>query len=67
MYPLKKSSLAALYFPGLASRQACNRLRRWIIRCEPLSEKLREANYRPSQRLLTPRQLRLIIAYLGEP
>ena len=54
--PLRKSALAASYFPELASHQACNRLRRWL-----------ETGYRPEQRIFTPRQIRLIIHYLGEP
>ena len=65
--PLRKSALAASYFPELASHQACNRLRRWIIRCTELHDKLLEAGYRPEQRIFTPRQIRLIIHYLGEP
>lgn len=65
--PLKKSELAALYFPELASHQACNRLRRWIIRCTELHDRLRETGYRPEQWILTPRQVALIARYLGEP
>ena len=42
--PLRKSALAASYFPELASHQACNRLRRWIIRCTELYDKLRETD-----------------------
>lgn len=59
--PLRKSALAASYFPELASHQACNRLRRWIIRCTELYDKLRETGYRPEQRIFTPRQVGLII------
>ena len=62
--PLRKSALAASYFPELASHQACNRLRRWIIRCTELHDKLLETGYRPEQRIFTPRQIRLIIHYL---
>ena len=65
--PLRKSALAASYFPELASHQACNRLRRWIIRCTELHDKLLETGYRPEQRIFRPRQIRLIIHYLGEP
>ena len=65
--PLRKSALAASYFPELASHQACNRLRRWIIRCTELYDNLRETGYRPEQRIFTPRQVGLIIHYLGEP
>ena len=66
-YPLKKSDLASLYFPDLAPHQACNRLRRWIIRCKELHEELLLSGYSPTQRFFTPRQVRLIIRYLGEP
>ena len=65
--PLRKSALAASYFPELASHQACNRLRRWIIQCTELHDKLLETGYRPEQRIFTPRQVGLIILYLGEP
>ena len=65
--PLRKSALAASYFPELASHQACNRLRRWIIRCTELYDKLREPGYRPEHRIFTPRQVGVIILYLGEP
>lgn len=66
-FPLNKSALALRYFPELASHQACNRLRRWIVRCTELHDKLRETGYRPEQRIFTPRQVALIIYYLGEP
>lgn len=66
-YPLKKSTFARLYFPELAPHQACNRLRRWIIRCKELHEELLLSGYSPTQRFFTPRQVRLIIRYLGEP
>lgn len=66
-YPLQKSALARLYFPELAPHQACNRLRRWIVRCEPLHEELFRCGYSPCQRVFTPRQVRLIVHYLGEP
>ena len=66
-YPLKKSTFAQLYFPELASHQACNRLRRWIIRCKQLHEELLLCDYSPYQRDFTPQQVQLIIQYLGEP
>lgn len=66
-YPLRKSALARLYFPHLASHQACNRLRRWIVRCGELNDALAASGYRPNHRLLTPRQVRLIVHYLGDP
>ncbi|WP_304247149.1 DUF4248 domain-containing protein [Parabacteroides gordonii] len=67
IYPLQKSAFARLYFPELAPHQACNRLRRWIVRCKQLHEELLQCGYSPSQRVFTPRQVRLIVHYLGEP
>lgn len=64
---IKKVRTSGIYFPELASHQACNRLRRWIIRCTELHDKLLETGYRPEQRIFTPRQIGLIIHYLGEP
>ena len=66
-YPLEKSALAALYFPRLAPHQASNRLRRWIKYCEPLTRELLANGYKPSQRILTPHQVRIIFRHLGEP
>lgn len=66
-YPLEKSALARLYFPELARHQACNRLRRWILHCHELHAELLRNGYRPAQRLFTPRQVRIIIRYLGDP
>ena len=34
---------------------------------QPKPDKLRETGYRPEQRIFTPRQVGLIIHYLGEP
>lgn len=65
--PLEKSALAVRYFPELAPHQACNRLRRWMLRCTPLYAELLATGYRPTQRIFTPLQLKLIFRYLGEP
>lgn len=62
-----KRELAMRYFPGANPRTATNRLARWIKRSEELCRLLKEAGYRPANRLLTVRQLQLIYSYLGEP
>ncbi len=67
MRPYTKQELARLYFPDTPSHTAVNRLMRWINRCTPLREALREANYRDRNRLFTPRQTTLICQHLGEP
>lgn len=58
--------LAILYFPHSAPRSASHRLRQWMRKAQ-LGERLREAGYTSGQRLLTPRQVALIVAHLGEP
>lgn len=62
-----KQELAMLYFPKALPHTAVNHLMRWINRCGPLKEALREANYRNRNRLFTPRQTGLIFRFLGEP
>lgn len=64
---LSKSDIAKLYFPDLASHQACNRLRRWIKQCNGLEAELLKTGYHPTQRLITPKQRDLIFEYLGDP
>ena len=67
MFPKEKAALATMYFPHLSSHRACDRLRRWIRRVEPLRLALERVGYQPTQRILTPRQVELIILYLGAP
>jgi len=62
-----KRELAQLYFPGYNPRTATNRLARWIRRSDELCRRLCEAGYRPANRLLTVRQLRILYEHLGEP
>ena len=62
-----KSELASLYFPGTAPDVASQRLRRWINRCAALKSELLQAGYQPRCRSLSPREVRLIVYYLGEP
>ncbi|MDO4161372.1 MAG: DUF4248 domain-containing protein [Prevotellaceae bacterium] len=62
-----KRELALMYFPNVDAHTATTRLARWIRRCEPLFEKLVSDNYKVKARILTRRQVALIIEYLGEP
>lgn len=60
-------TLAMKYFEDSSPRAARAHLTSWIKRCPELMEKLEATGYRSTQKDLTPRQVRLIIEYLGEP
>lgn len=62
-----KKELALLYFPDSEPRIASAHLRRWIAYCKPLRAALRQAHYDPKAKYLTPKQVKLIVEYLGEP
>lgn len=64
---MKKSELALLYFPGSATPVATNRLMRLIHGCAPLMAELAVTGYHRSQKLLTSRQVSLIVRHLGDP
>mgnify|MGYP002521541969 CR=1 FL=1 len=62
-----KKELAQKYFPGSAPRTAANHLRAWINRCTPLRNELALMGYRKTSKAFTPRQVKAIVDYLGEP
>ena len=64
---MKKGELARLYFPESPTSIGTNRLMRWIHNCPPLMKDLSQTDYHRSQKLLTARQVSLIIHHLGEP
>lgn len=65
--PFSKTQLAQLYFPDSTAVAARRRLMRWIMHCKPLVEALAEANYKPRSCWFSPRQVRLIVDFLGCP
>ena len=65
--PYTKKELALLYFPGSNPRTAVNHLMSWIRRCTPLWNELQQTGYYPTSKAFTPRQVRAIVDYLGEP
>jgi len=66
--PYSKKELAALYFPSTKnSSTAVANLRNLLMRNPSLMRELREAGYRPTQRYLTAKWVRIIVRYLGEP
>ncbi len=63
-----KQELALLYFPNATSTQvACAHLRRWILACKPLYEKLRESGYTRWTKEFNPMQVTYVFFFLGEP
>lgn len=67
MKAIKMCELACQYFPNSTKRSAVTQLRRWIIICTPLRERLEKLCFKKGQRVLTPLQHEAIIYYLGEP
>jgi len=66
-FPVYKVELALLYSPDLAPSYALKILRTFINQSPDLVEKLEKANYQKHSHLVTPKQVRLIFEYLGEP
>lgn len=63
-----KKELALLYFPDTPNpHTAVNHLMSWIRRCTPLSAELEAMGMQKMAKYLTPRQVRAIVAHLGEP
>lgn len=58
--------LALLYFPRSTPKSASAQLKRWI--CHPsLLSKLTAAGYYNGQKILTPRQVEIVVEHVGEP
>lgn len=62
-----KSDLALLYHPGMCGRSAMNKMRRWINRNSELKRRMKEAEVSPLTHQYTPRQVAILVEFLGEP
>ncbi len=63
-----KSELAMLYFPTAgSSHTAVNHLMSWINRCTPLKQALAEQGYYKMSKFFTPKEVALIVEYIGCP
>ena len=60
-------SLAMLYHPGRCRKGAIRAFREELCLTRGLLPALEKLGYKPTQRILTPRQVKLIEHYLGEP
>lgn len=63
----EKAELAHLYNPHMPLVSAMRKLRSWISRNEQLAAALAEAGENKRDHSYPPRQVALIVAYLGEP
>jgi len=64
---ISKTELAMLYFPNISSESARQSFRRRLISYPDLTRELDAAHYNKFCHLLTPKQVAIIISYLGEP
>lgn len=62
-----KQELAMLYFPDVDPVCARKHLWRWICNCPELAATLSGTHLSARSKMFTPRQVALIIEYLGEP
>ena len=62
-----KKELALMYFPESYPRTAVNHLMAWIHLCIPLWNELLDMGYRKTSKSFSPKQVKAIVEYLGEP
>lgn len=63
-----KKELALMYFPDTSDpRIAVNHLMSWVKRCTPLMEELMSTGYQKNSKYFSPRQVGIIVNYIGEP
>lgn len=66
-YKSQFGRLAMLYYPGRGYKASLRAFRKELEFTRGLLDALKATGYRENQRLLTPRQVQVIEAYLGEP
>ncbi len=64
---MTKRELAMMYAPDLTPHAAVNRLMQWISYHPTLTQELLATGYRKTSRILTAKQVHLIVERLGEP
>ena len=64
---MTKTQVALLYNPNVSPKSAVQTLMRWIERNPPLKAELEESGYKRSQKIFSPKQVRIIYKYLDEP
>jgi hypothetical protein len=59
--------LAQLYFPNIAKKSASTQLGKWIRLNDSLKDQLTQSGFFPGNRILTPKQVEIIVKIIGEP
>jgi hypothetical protein len=59
--------LAQLYFPQITKQSATVQFRRWICKNIELQNQLTSVGFIPGQKILTPKQVKIVVDILGEP
>jgi hypothetical protein len=59
--------LAQLYFPQITKQSASVQFRRWIVMNKKLNQSLSEHGFKSGQKILTPKQVEIVIFHIGEP
>lgn len=66
--PYTKRELAGLYFPSTKNEEsAVANLRNLMKRNPKMVAELKEAGYKPRDKVFTPRQVAIVVRYWGEP
>lgn len=67
IHAMSKCELALAYNPDVCPKRATALLRSWIMRSPGLMDQLQATGFCDQQKMLTPRQVELIVEALGEP
>ena len=59
--------LGQAYFPHCTPHHASSQLKKWIMSAPRLLERLEATGYYHGQKILTPKQVRLIVEHLDPP
>ena len=62
-----RMELAQLYSPELTDIAAYRKMKKWILRCPGLLQRLYDLGYQPEHRSFTPLEVMVIVDALGEP
>ena len=62
-----KIDLAQMYSPGVKADSAARKMRRWINRNAELKRRLEEVQINALNHTYTPRQVAILVEFLGEP
>jgi len=61
------SELAQLYFPNVTKKSASTQLGKWIEINSELKLQLKSYGFKRGKRILTPKQVEIIVINIGEP